>query len=122
MIKAVVVDDDHTNVQLIQMLLELEGFEVKACTNLYEAFSAATSEIGVFIVDINLARGESGLDLVRAIRQGETDAAPDSVVIVTSGDHRRQPDADNAGANQFLLKPYPPETLSTLIHQLLERN
>lgn len=121
MTKVVVVDDDLTNVQLTTMLLEFEGFDVAACTNLTEATSASNPDVDAYIVDINLTRGESGLDLLDAIRKGETAAAPDTIVIITSGDHRRVSDAEEAGANKFLLKPYPPETLSTLIHQLLER-
>jgi CheY-like chemotaxis protein len=117
--KVIVVDDDLTNVGLTKMLLELDGFTVDACTDLAQATDVMSDDVNAFVVDVNLARGESGLDLLRAIRAGETAVSPDTPVILTSGDHRREDEAMEAGADQFLLKPYPPESLSKEITKLV---
>lgn len=119
MSKVIVVDDDFTNAQLTQMLLELDGFDVTVCNNLSQAKNVSQPNVDAYIVDVNLARGESGLELLQSIRGGETSAAPDTVFIVTSGDHRRAQEALDLGANEFLLKPYPPETLSQRIEALI---
>lgn len=118
----VVVDDDITNVQLLQMLLELDGFKVHACTNLEQALAITNASTNAFVVDWHLERNASGLDLLRAIRQGETAARADTAVIISSGDHRREQEALAAGANHFLLKPYPPDELSKLLASLLQHN
>ncbi|HRQ38660.1 MAG TPA: response regulator [Chloroflexota bacterium] len=115
----VVVDDDITNVQLLQMLLELDGFTVHASTNLEQALAMTTADTNAFVVDWHLERNTSGLDLLRAVRQGETAAQKDTAVIISSGDHRREQDALDAGANHFMLKPYPPDELSKLLASLL---
>ncbi len=117
--KIIVVDDDPTNVTLTQMLLELEGFTVVACANLAQAHAAAQSGADAFVVDVNLARGESGLDLLQAVRAGETAVSPKAAFIITSGDHRRKPEAKKLGASKFLLKPYPPEDLPKIINNIL---
>ncbi|GJM39945.1 MAG: hypothetical protein DHS20C20_02270 [Ardenticatenaceae bacterium] len=117
--KIIVVDDDNTNSSLIKMLLELDGFSVEACEDQVKAEAVASQETKAFVVDCHLARGKSGLDLLRAIRAGKTNAASDTAVIVTSGDYRRENESMQAGANLFLLKPYPPNTLSEVIVEIL---
>lgn len=117
--KIIVVDDDTTNVMLTQMLLELEGYSVAACTNLAQAYASAAKGADAFLVDVNLARGESGLELLRAVRAGKTAVSPNTAVIITSGDPRRQPEALSLGATSFLLKPYPPESLPTILKQAI---
>ena len=119
MTQIIVVDDDNTNSSLIKMLLELDGFTVAACEDQEKATAAASSETKAFVIDCHLARGRSGLDLLRAIRAGETDAAKETAVIVTSGDYRRENESLEFGANIFLLKPYPPDTLSEVITDIL---
>ncbi len=101
------------------MLLELDGFQVKPCLTIEQAVEAATEETDVFIIDCNLSRGTNGLDLLRQIRDDNTDAQPNTIVVMTSGDIRRQEVSMILKANLFLLKPYPPEDLSTTLNKLL---
>lgn len=117
----IVVDDDTANVQLLQMLLELDGFVVTPCTTVEQALDAIDEQTDAFVVDFHLERNRSGLDLLQAVRQGQTKAATDTVVVISSGDHRRQKEALDKGADQFLLKPYPPDDLTTLLVSLLQR-
>lgn len=121
MTKIIVVDDDNTNSSLIKMLLELDGFSVEACEDQDSAEKSASSETQAFVIDCHLARGRSGLDLLRAIRAGETKAEPKTAVIITSGDYRREEESMASGANLFLLKPYPPNTLSEVITEILSK-
>lgn len=121
MSKIIVVDDDITNVRLIKMLLELDGFSVTACTEVNQAITAAADGVQAFVIDCNLSRGTSGLDLLRDIRAGETTAPTDTIVIMTSGDYRRDEESRDAGADQFLLKPYPPQGLSQELSKLLNQ-
>ncbi len=121
MTKIIVVDDDNTNSSLIKMLLELDGFNVEACEDQEQAEAAITSETKAFVIDCHLARGKSGLDLLRAVRAGKTNAPADTAVIITSGDYRREDESKEAGANLFLLKPYPPNALSEVIAEILTK-
>ncbi len=121
MSKIIVVDDDPTNITLIQMLLELDGFTVIACGDVDGAKAAAAADTSAFVVDYHLARGSKGLDLLHAVRRGETAAPQDTIVIITSGDYRCEAETMEAGANLFLLKPYSPNTLSQELNQQLQR-
>jgi CheY-like chemotaxis protein len=119
MTSVILVDDDRTNSSLIKMLLEMDGFLVTSVPNIPRAQLAMTSEVDALIIDCNLSGGESGIDLLRLIRSGATAVAENTPVIVTSGDDRRNREAVEAGANSFLLKPYPPSTLSEELTKLL---
>ncbi len=122
MTQIIVVDDDNTNSSLIKMLLELDGFAVTACEDQEKAVAATTPETKAFVIDCHLARGRSGLDLLKAIRAGETDAHAKTAVIITSGDYRRENESLELGADLFFLKPYPPNALSEVITDLLATN
>jgi DNA-binding response OmpR family regulator len=121
MTQIIVVDDDNTNSSLIKMLLELDGFSVETCEDQKKAESSASLNTKAFVIDCHLARGRSGLDLLRAIRAGETKANKGTAVIITSGDYRQEEESLELGANLFLLKPYPPNTLSGVLADILAK-
>jgi DNA-binding response OmpR family regulator len=117
--KVIVVDDDPSATMLIRVLLELDGFEVVTSFDHSSAVEAASPEIATFIIDFNLGQGGNGLDLIRAIRQGET-AAPSTVpTILVSGDERVEQEALAAGADIFLVKPYSPSLLGDTVRRLM---
>jgi len=119
MTQIIVVDDDNTNSSLIKMLLELDGFSVEACEDQKKAENATSPNTKAFVIDCHLARGRSGLDLLRAIRAGETRAKKETAVVITSGDYRQEEESMQSGANLFMLKPYPPNSLSEVLTKLL---
>ena len=118
--KVIVVDDDPTNTSLIKLLLEMDGFSVQTSADIAGAKEVSSLSTDAYLIDCHLERGSNGIDLLKDIRLGETKAAVDVVVIVTSGDYRREVDAEVAGADLFLLKPYAPDTLSSKLKELLK--
>lgn len=116
--KVIVVDDDYSTANLIKILLEMEGYAVTICTSREKA-KAAADGVDLFIIDYYLERGENGVDLLHAIRRGETAADEHTPVVLVSGDKRREKEAQAAGANSFLLKPYPPNQLKDELKMLL---
>jgi len=119
MARVIVVDDDPSNISLLEIFLDLEGFSVKSSTDMEQARALIEANTDAFLIDCNLARGANGLDLLREIRLGNTAAPIDAIVIMTSGDYRRESEAMAAGADKFLLKPYPPDQLSTNLKRLM---
>lgn len=117
--RIIVVDDDQTNISLLKMLLEMDGFDVEACVDSIQAKQAAVGGVDAFLVDYNLAGGKNGLDLLRDIRAGQTSAAQNTLFIMASGDHRREAEAHAAGVDMFLLKPYSPTDLSEELGRLI---
>jgi DNA-binding response OmpR family regulator len=114
------VDDDRSNTILIRKLLEMDGFKVIVSPDIKRTQNASLNRVDAFVIDCNLAQGDDGIDLLLAIRNGNTAADSNVPIIMTSGDDRRQLEAERAGATRFLIKPYSPTTLSTQLYELLE--
>lgn len=115
----ILVDDDRTNITLIKRLLEIDGFDVVACPDAGQALAASKNGVDAFIIDCNLAKGDDGIALLKAIRKGDTPASLDCPVIMFSGDDRRSGEARRAGADRFLTKPFSLSTLSDLLRSLM---
>lgn len=111
------VDDDQNTVKLLQMLLEMDGFEVIIAPNSESAMEQAKEvKPDAFLVDYHLSDA-SGADLVRDLRSEK--AFSKVPIIMTSGlDHSDE--AIEIGASEFLLKPFEPNDLSGRLKALLD--
>lgn len=116
--KVLIVDDDYGSAQLLQMLLEMDGFETSICSNNVEALSQTAEPIDAFIIDLYLAGGQNGLDLLHTIRNGHARVPAGTPVIMISGDLRKENEAYQAGADVFLIKPFSPRELSHQVKTL----
>ncbi len=117
--EVLVLDDERTNARLIKMLLDIDGFETVVCHNLTEAHQQINPKIAACVLDFHLSGEESGLDFLLAIRSQKTSAAPQTPIVVTTGDYRQAEVALDAGADLFMLKPYPPSELANALRTLL---
>jgi CheY-like chemotaxis protein len=111
-----IVDDDRTMNSLLQTLLELDGFSVVLCPRGDEVLSTATAQKpDVILMDLHIGEAD-GVDLLRQIRQ-----RPElkSLPVVMSSGMDREDECMAAGANAFVLKPYPPDQLSSTLKKVL---
>ena len=117
MAKVLLVDNDATTVSLLKILLELDGYGVTVCSVPGEVLAAVSSEApDVVLMDVFLSGGD-GLELLRRMRA--TPGMERIPVVMTSGMELSE-ECARAGANGFLLKPYPPEQLSQVIKKNLD--
>ena len=116
MAHVMIVDDDRATVSLLTMLLEMDGFEVSQSPQPQGVVERGKVDgVDAFIIDCHLG-GFSGLNLVREIR-GDADLAK-KLVVVTSGRDVAD-EAEEAGADLFMLKPFSPNELSAKLSGLL---
>lgn len=109
--KVMLVEDDASMQSVLQTLLELEGFSV-----IQAPVSGTSAEIhqrirdaqpDVLLLDVHL-RGLSGLEVLEQVRSDPT-TAPIRVVMTSGMDRKHECLA--GGADDFLMKPYMPDTL-----------
>ncbi|MBC8496755.1 MAG: response regulator [Anaerolineales bacterium] len=121
MSKVMLIDDDVMVVDLLETLLDLEGFDVITYSmgeDIVESIQSHKPD--VILMDVYLRTspgdGEDGLNLLAQIR--ENPDLSDTRVIMSSGiDFHIE--SKESGADGFLLKPYMPEELIDLIKQVL---
>jgi two-component system alkaline phosphatase synthesis response regulator PhoP len=117
MAKILVVDNDATTVSLLKILLELDGHAVLDCgLAVHVLETVAREKPDLILMDVFLTGGD-GLVLLRQIRANPATAGVP--VVMTSGMELSEQCAQ-AGANDFLLKPYTPEQLATTMNHCLD--
>ncbi len=116
MAKVMLVEDDPTMLNLLQVLLEIEGFQVAKISNpgrILDELSASRPD--VILLDVNL-KNANGMDVLTTVRGAhEFKTLP---IIMSSGMELEEECRLN-GANDFLLKPYMPDELITKIKRQL---
>ncbi len=115
-----VVEDDTTMRSLLKTLLEIEGFLVHVFSDVDQPtlISKIIEENpAVILLDINL-KNLNGLEALSEIRK--TEKIKDISVIISSGQFFEE-EAFKAGATSFLLKPYMPNDLITLVQKYTQK-
>jgi two-component system KDP operon response regulator KdpE len=115
--KVLIVDDDHTTVSLLRTLLELDGFDVRSAANSRVALETANEfRPDAFLIDFHLSDCD-GTDFIRQVRKEAAFAR--TPIIMASGSERKI-EALEAGADDFLTKPFDPTLLVDTLNSLLE--
>ncbi len=114
--KIILIEDDRTMLSLLQTLLQMEGYQVviTEAGTLDGMFAAVQTEHpDLAMIDVHLHE-INGFDLLARIRQNES--LKNMRVIMSSGMDFRT-DCLKNGADEFILKPYMPDDLISLIRQ-----
>ena len=118
--KVSLIEDDASMLSLLSTLLGLEGFQVAPLdggTNLEETLENLRSEKPqLVLLDVHLP-AMSSFDLLQRMRQ---DPELKSVQVLMSSGMELTDKCLQAGADDFILKPYMPDELIRKIRTLLE--
>lgn len=115
--KILIVDDDRDIAQIVQLLLEGEGYDTQTAASGSEALEKIDSSVDLVILDIMMA-GMNGFEVCRRIR--ESSYAPILFLSAMSGDTEKVA-ALTAGGDDYLCKPFSASELIARVRSLLRR-
>ncbi len=110
--RALVVDDSRAMRAILSQFLKAEGFEVSEAGDGDEALRRLedAGRVDVVLVDWNMP-GMDGLTLVRTVRADPRFAAIRILMVTTETDVSLIQAALDAGANEYLMKPFVTDAL-----------
>jgi len=118
--KILVVDDDARLRSLLQRFLEEAGYAVKAVGDAEQMDRALSREIySLMVLDLMLP-GEDGLSICRRLREAENRMP--IIMLTAKGDDAERIEGLDAGADDYLPKPFKPRELDARIRAVLRRH
>lgn len=121
MIKVLAIDDQFDNLAIIQMSLQLEGFEVITTDNGREGLEKAASELpDVILLDLMMPNMD-GYEVYQHLkRKKATKNIP--VIMLTAVDQPQfMEKAKKMGIEDYITKPFDPLQLATHIRFFLDK-
>jgi two-component system chemotaxis response regulator CheY len=106
--RAMVVDDSRAMRTLLRNLLKSTGLDVVAeAGNGIEALAAlkAAGTVDVALVDWNMPE-MNGFEFIQAVRADDTWTAMRIIMVTTESEIEKMTKALEAGANEYIMKPF----------------
>lgn len=117
-----IVDDSGAMRAVIRKIIGISGFKVDRCieaNNGREALELlATDWVDVIISDINMPE-VNGLELLSSLKQDDLFRTIPVIMITTEGSEERREQALSHGARGFIKKPFIPEDLKRVLHEVI---
>jgi len=116
--KVLVVDDLEQNIRLLEAVLGSNGYDVTAASSGPEALERVSQDVpDIVLLDIQMP-GMNGYEVCRRLRESPaTQFLP--VVMVTSSDQEVRINAIEAGADDFIIKPFNKQELLARVRSLV---
>jgi two-component system chemotaxis response regulator CheY len=122
--RILIVEDSPTMRALLVSALEALGRPVKI-TEVASGFEALRElprvAYDLILTDINMP-DINGLELVSFVKSNPAFRAIPLVIVSTEGSERDRDKGLGLGADAYLVKPFAPETLQQIAHDLLDRS
>ena len=114
-----VVDDQPVNVQLLEQLLAGAGYtQVSSTTNPFEVAALhAENRYDLILLDLKMP-GMDGFQVMEALKEDKHDKYLSVIVLTAEPAHKLR--ALQAGAKDFISKPFDLVEVRTRIHNMLE--
>ena len=119
-----IVDDDPDTVRLMKHVLAKDGHHVSTATSGADALSCletslhSNDPIRLVLLDLMMP-GIDGLEVLRRMRDNPRLASIPAIVVTAAYSPTQEIDGLNAGADDFIAKPYQPQVLLARVRTVL---
>jgi two-component system chemotaxis response regulator CheY len=117
--RVLIVDDSSFIREYLRRLLQRMGVECREAGNGREALEVmrADDAFDLMLLDLNMPE-MNGLECVNALRSNRLGTATKVIMVTTEGDCSFMCQALEYGADEFLMKPFTPESLKEKMSML----
>ena len=118
--KALVIDDSRTIRMILSNTLAELGYQVSQASNGKEALSAVEREddgFALFLVDWNMPE-MNGLEFVKCLRANPRYSTVPLMMVTTETEMSQMATALEAGANEYVMKPFTKEIITDKLRLL----
>lgn len=110
MLKAVIVDDSRALRMILARIIRELGYEVGEAGNGREALNVIGNDVNLILTDWNMPE-MNGLELVKQLRQNPALSSVPIVMVTTETEVPQMAAALEAGANEYVMKPFTKDIL-----------
>ncbi len=114
------VDDEQVNRDLLEAILEQEGYDVVCATDGERALAEVTATPPDLILLDLMMPGMSGLEVCHRLKEDPRTAAIPIIVVTALGQVATKEAALTSGADDFVAKPVRPDDLRTRVSAMLK--
>ena len=119
MSKILIVDDDMETTKLLENLLKMNGHESKSVNNSVDAVEIANSILPDLVLMDIMMPGINGIQLCKMFQSTQSLKHIPIIIVSALSDIGSKKDAFNAGAKDFITKPFLPKELAQKINALM---
>lgn len=119
MTRVLIAEDDQDIRELIVLTLSFHGFEADSATDGQEAVEFALEKnYDIILLDVRMPR-MTGYEACRRLRELESTKEIPIIILSAKGQESEIRAGLDAGANEYILKPFAPDLLINKINEVL---
>ena len=119
--RILLVEDEKDLLELLRYNLEREGYEVAAATTGAAALASAKRSPPDLVLLDRMLPGMEGLEICRALKKRTETAAVPVIMLTAKGEEADVVKGLEAGADDYVTKPFSPRVLLARIQAVLRR-
>lgn len=116
-----VIDDESAITDMIKMMLELESYQVLTANNANTGYTMIHDHKPDVIILDWMMPGMTGLELLRRLRRDEATRLVPVIMLTAKAGEDSQVTGLDAGADDYIAKPFSPRELNARIRAQLRR-
>ena len=119
MYKILIADDEHNIRHILDFSLHAEGFDVVSAPTGDEALKLAIDEPPDLVILDVMMPGLGGIETCRCLKQNSRTAHVPVVMLTACNSREGRAEAEAAGADMYVTKPFSPQKIVDLVQHLL---
>lgn len=117
----ITIDDEPDITEMIGMMLQAEGFRVIEAHSVFEGMKAlATEDPALILLDIMMP-GVDGMQFCKTLQDNASTSGIPVVLVTALGGEADRAAAAQAGAADYLSKPFTTDQLVDVVRRVLDR-